>query len=184
MIIKSFLPEFKELFFVNQTEWFLEELFLFFRTGNFPDEIKKDWEKRPGGGLCIFGKEQYEVQLWSTIGKIPPEKENKYIFYSREKGERLFSHLSEGHVTSYESQNIEKKEFGGAIFAKGKRFSFSGAPEVRDRADSILMLSLAVKSEQLHLQEAIRISKEILKTDNFQNFCEFLDGKYQKIFPS
>lgn len=184
VIIKSLFPKQQEKFILDKTYFLFKELVLFFQTGNFPNEIKKDWENRTGGGLCMFGRGKYDVVLWAEVGFVPPEKENKYLFFSREKGERLFSHLSEGHLTSHESQNLEKNEFGGAIFTNGdKRYSFSGLPEVKYRGDSVLMLTLAIVMQDIHYLEALKISKDILKTDNFQNFCQFINERHMGFFP-
>lgn len=182
MIIRSSYQKSKINLILEKANFLFENLVLFFQTSNFPDETKKDWEEKKGGFLCIFGEKQYFVELWTEVGFVSLSKENKYMFYSREKGERLFSHLQDGHLTSYESQNVEKNEFGGAIFVDGKRYSFSGLPEVKYRGDSILMLSLAISLERLDYPEALRISKDILKTDNFQNFCQFLNERHVGFF--
>ncbi|TSD03329.1 MAG: hypothetical protein Athens071416_10 [Parcubacteria group bacterium Athens0714_16] len=183
MIIKSLYSKHEETFILERAYFLLKELVLFFQNGNFSDEIKKDWENRAGGYLCIFGEKQYDVQLWAEIGIIRPEKENKYIFYSREKGERLFVHLPEGHVTSFESQREEKNEFGGAIFARPamRRYSFSGLPE-RDRGDSILMLALAILQSHISHDDAVEISREILETENFFLFSRFIENKRPYFF--
>lgn len=184
MIIKSVFPDILESKILEKTRFLLKELVLFFQTNNFSEEIKKDWRNRTGGGLCIFGEKQFEIKLWATVGLVLQDKENKYIFYSREKGERLFFHLPEGHVTSHQSADEWKNEFGGAIFVKSVkwRYSFSGLPEERDRGDSILMLALAILQSHISCDDAIEISREILKTENFFLFSRFIEKRHPLFF--
>ncbi|MCB9336296.1 MAG: hypothetical protein H6586_09110 [Flavobacteriales bacterium] len=73
------------------------------------------------------------------IGQPPAEKVKRFLTLSQEKVERLSLHIvSDKHVSSYQSRNPDKGQWGGAIVASDYEnqliLSFSGLPEKLDEA--------------------------------------------------
>jgi hypothetical protein len=68
------------------------------------------------------------------IGTVPPDKEDKYRNFSREKCIRLSGYPD--HVCSMQSRNPELDRYGGAIKVRGGFVGISGLPETYDEIGS------------------------------------------------
>lgn len=88
------------------------------------------------------------------IGELPAEKFERYYTFSEEKARRLHKNLEIGHVSSFQSRNPEKDQWGGAISAGDYILSFSGMPEI---VDEIMMLLLAIELGLLKYEDALMI---------------------------
>lgn len=103
---------------------------------------------RQGGYFTLRDGTTNDILFAIKVGSVPPEKRMKYYHLSLEKGDRLFKtqRRHERHVTSSESRNPEKNQYGGAIITVERKppyiLSFSGLTE---DADEALMASVAIK---------------------------------------
>jgi len=114
-------------------------------------------QERRGGYFSVFSANDGVLILRTLIGEpSPPENEERYYTFSKEKGERLYMLLHIGHLGSYQSRDPEKNRWGGAIWARKFIFSFSGLPELADEA---LMLVLAIANQDIFLHEAREIAE-------------------------
>lgn len=109
-----------------------------------------DFRKRYGGYLCIINKKTGKIIKTVLIGAIPIQKAKRCSTLAQEKARRVFSHLYEGHCTSYESRNHDADQWGGAIVTENLILAFSGYPE---DGDTLICLSTAhaigdIKKEQ------------------------------------
>ncbi len=108
---------------------------------------KEALDDKAGGYFTIQYLDELNTVISKKVGKIPPEKIDKYSCLSKEKPSRLKRNLSLGHMTSYESRNPDAEIFittgivepwghwGGAVLISKKFiFSFSGFPELVDEA--------------------------------------------------
>lgn len=93
-----------------------------------------DVADKRGGYLSIFNNNLGKIELVSVVGE--PESSNcgKYLHLSIEKSTRLFNHIEDGHLTSYESQSDGLNSFPGAVFIYTPIISFSGLPALIDEA--------------------------------------------------
>ncbi|MBI2013324.1 MAG: hypothetical protein HYS87_00600 [Candidatus Colwellbacteria bacterium] len=104
--------------------------------------LPPDEKHRSGGYFCLrpLGLECAPVVV-SQIGTITdPVKARKYFELAQEKANRLDAHIKTmGHKSSWQSRDPAKNQWGGAIFANGWIFSFSGLPELADEAAMVLV---------------------------------------------
>jgi len=97
------------------------------------------------GFLTLMDGVTGKILFTIPFGEIPENKWEQYFTLSQEKATRLFeTGLPLGHTTSYESRDISKDQYGGAIYVDLHStvviLSFSGMPEL---IDEIMMLALA-----------------------------------------
>jgi hypothetical protein len=111
---------------------------------------------KKGGYLTIRDKADGEVLLTIRIGDFPHQKAKKYFDLSLEKGERLYQHLAQGHVSSYQSRDEEKQRYGGAVVANGFIVSFSGLTE---KMDELAALALSEFSRWITEDQANEIAR-------------------------
>jgi hypothetical protein len=111
---------------------------------------------KKGGYLTIRDRADGEILLVVRIGDFPHQKANKYLRLSLEKGERLYHHQAQGHVSSYQSRDEAKGRYGGAIIANGLIVSFSGLPE---KMDELAVLALAKFLRWITNDQANEIAK-------------------------
>lgn len=81
-------------------------------------------ERRTGGYLTVMDGKKGQIIMVLSIGKIPVEKQDKYLTCSVEKAFRLFEHPE--HKTSWESRDDENMQYPGAIRGIEGIYSFSG----------------------------------------------------------
>ena len=113
------------------------KLLVFFREHK--DAYPDFFEKR-GGFLCIMDKKTGAIVGTFLVGSVPVEKAARYLALAPEKATRLFVHINDGHLTSYESRNPDADQWGGAIVGERFIYSFSGYPE---DGDSFIVTSTA-----------------------------------------
>ncbi|MFA6340729.1 MAG: hypothetical protein WCX27_00610 [Candidatus Paceibacterota bacterium] len=115
----------------------------------FPKEREKAC-----GYLTVRDGETGAVILVRRIGHIPGGKEEKYLRFSLEKGERLFKNRD--HNSSWQSRDDKKEHYGGAIrVVRGIPLSFSGLSE---HGDETILLVPSVMLNLLTAKEAKWIS--------------------------
>lgn len=134
----------------------VKKLSYFFK--NSDERFKNFWGKR-GGFFCLMDKKTGEILLLCLIGQVPFEKIERYRSLAQEKATRLFSHLTEGHLTSYESRDPVNDKWGGAIVGDKYIHSFSGFPE---DGDSFIVSMSAYRMQDIskrRMRFIIRISK-------------------------
>jgi len=105
------------------------------------------------GSLFTTLGAQQKVPL-STIlfGEVPMEKAVNYRHHAQEKGCRLGDNLSLGHVSSYQSADIEGKDtYPGAILAGDYILSGSGLYWKRDE---VITLTLGLDLKILTMDKA------------------------------
>ncbi len=97
-----------------------------------------DFPKEKSGGYCVI-KSRYDGRtlLVFQVGDVPLDKVEKYFSIANEKADRLITHKSEGHWSSWQSRDGVSK-WGGAVLVPDFIFSFSGLPELADEAVMLL----------------------------------------------
>lgn len=105
-------------------------------------------EDRTGGYFCISHLADNALLLLIRLGTPLIKWEEFNISRTLEKSRRLFLNIKDGHLTSFESENHQRLEFGGAIKTKDFIFSFHGLPILGNEA---LMLALAKRLNQIDL---------------------------------
>lgn len=113
-----------------------------------------NFQKKYGGFLCIMDRKKGKIIKTVLIGAVPAGKAARYESLAKEKAKRLFSHLNEGHLTSYESRDPEADKWGGAILTENLILSFSGFPE---DGDSFICLSTAHTLRDIKKEDEKRI---------------------------
>jgi hypothetical protein len=109
------------------------------RKGLYAALLKKDTSKT---------KNSRKETRVKRIGYIPKEKQNEKLEYAIEKVSRLFfRNMTETgsniELSSFESENVEKKQFGGGITCKDYYMSVSGFPPHLDQK-FVLLVALCV----------------------------------------
>jgi hypothetical protein len=102
---------------------------------SFPTDEDNRNDRNPGGYLTILDKTSGQVLISLQLTNdqsLSAEEAESYRGYSLEKAQRLFRHLQDGHLTSYESRDLENHRYGGAIAVDAFIVSFSGLPEKWD----------------------------------------------------
>ena len=99
--------------------------------------------ERTGGYLAVLERSNNMILLLTEIGSCPLDM-SESINIVQEKAHRLFDHLDEGHISSWQSRDVENQMYGGAITApndssgikKGREIigAFSGLVEHGDEA--------------------------------------------------
>jgi hypothetical protein len=95
-------------------------------------------QERNYGYFTVRSRQSGQVIFILRIGKCPPERAEKCLALSQEKGRRLFE--TKELISSWQSRDPEQERWGGAIVTEEYILSFSGLPE---RADEALMLRFA-----------------------------------------
>lgn len=95
-------------------------------------------DDRKGGYLVIADARTGMPIISLMVGQIPKEKYQKYFAFAHEKARRLFeSHQKDASiVSSWQTRNPDKDQWGGAVLCKRWIVSFSGLPELVDEAFS------------------------------------------------
>jgi hypothetical protein len=111
-----------------------------------PDNPKPE---NTGAYLILFSKTSGQELIVIPLGTFPiPEKAEAIYTFSNEKALRLFSNaISNGHISSYQSRDVDNKKYAGAITApqdspcEGRNLigSISGLPELGDEAVALLI---------------------------------------------
>lgn len=104
----------------------------------FLGSLQKGYKGRTGGVISVRDGVTGRCLACSVIGNPPMEKVDKYFDLSFEKGKRLFE--NKDHLTSHESRDESKEQYGGAIVGDEVIVSFSGFPEKADSLFSLLVL--------------------------------------------
>lgn len=128
-------------------------------------------EGRTGGYFCMMCRRPPNTtpEFIMRVGTIPKEeKAGKYFRLAQEKAARLRDHLGEGHVSSWQSRNPDKDEWGGAIATRNFIFSFSGFPE---EADEAIMLLAAISVLELSPEDADEIAR-VSANNIFRRFVD------------
>lgn len=127
------------------------------------------------GYFTIRRKKDGRILLIAQIGECPDIiKAEKYRKFSIEKGQRLHNwNKHQGHLSSWQSRNEEKKRYAGAIVAYDFILSFSGLPELGDEA---VMMLLAFFLNWANYNDIVTITKI---SNN-----PFLDKLYNAVFHS
>ena len=114
-------------------------------------------EKNQGGGiLCVAGPKTGLTILLSIFGCLNATDHGEYMLFAQEKAVRLARNITD--FSSFQTRNLktEPKKYGGAVRGRNFIFSFSGFTEEQDEA---AMLALAVKLEEIDLEQARRIAE-------------------------
>ncbi|MFZ2150477.1 MAG: hypothetical protein WAZ12_02810 [Candidatus Absconditicoccaceae bacterium] len=142
----------------------------------FIEKVGKDsLEGKTGGYFSIRYLDDHDTVVSKKIGKIDPEKKEKYQCLAPEKSLRLKKNLRNGHLTSYESRNTAGNvcvgqenriepwgHWGGAVYiSKYFIFSFSGFPELLDEA---FVCFLGMRSGSMSRNQFLEVKKR--RTDN------------------
>lgn len=104
----------------------------------FLNSLGMGYTRRSGGAISVRDGVTGTCLACSVIGNPPSEKMGKYFDLSLEKGKRLFEYKD--HLTSHESRNTRKEQYGGAIIGDDVIVSFSGFPEKADSLFSLVVL--------------------------------------------
>lgn len=116
----------------------------------FPDD------RIPAGFLTVRLTGYKCDMLHVMLGDPPSGKVEKYSRLSREKAARLASHLTKGHVSSWQSRSLDDELYGGAVRTSVCIISFSGLPE---EADEALGTELAIQLGWMNMFAALEIGK-------------------------
>lgn len=99
--------------------------------------------KTEGGYMTVYDMNKKAIVNIQMIGNPVPEKILKFLEFSQEKVRRLDRNFwNHGHETSWDSRNIEKLQYPGAVKVGHLILSFSGIPALADEA---LMMAVASK---------------------------------------
>lgn len=100
--------------------------------------------ERAGGYIHVREKESRKPILIAEVGYCRSELASRCFELCQEKANRLISHSSEGHISSWQSRDSNNRKYGGAIVAPsdskgyviGRNLvgSFSGFTEHGDEA--------------------------------------------------
>lgn len=127
---------------------------------------------KTGGYLTIIDVKTETLTLVIKIGTGSSDMCRRWLTNSQEKAWRLLeNHSKLGHVTSAESQNEKKSQYGGAIFTSNTIFSFSGfKPDDDETFSTLLAKTLGVaKQKDLVAINAVRASNQSIK--KFPQLC-------------
>lgn len=117
-------------------------------------------EERRGGYLTVEARYDITLLRPNLIGEVADGKDARCAELCVEKVARLFSHLDEGHRSSWESRDPENGKWGGAVPGSDGNHvmgvGFSGLPELADEAISLIV---CVKVGYLTLEQAIEIAQ-------------------------
>lgn len=114
---------------------------LFALAREIPAYIKKCNEALPaedhrfGGYLCVYHSTQLPGQpplLIMSIGDPPAEKISRYFELCQEKAARLLANPTD--LSSWQSRDVEKCQYGGGIRTRDHVLAFSGHIEKADEA--------------------------------------------------
>ncbi|MFA6476106.1 MAG: hypothetical protein WCV68_01675 [Candidatus Paceibacterota bacterium] len=92
-------------------------------------------QRRYGGYLSVFAADQDQSEpplAVIRVGDPTKEKMGKYYDLCLEKGRRLLAHP--GHLSSWQSRNVAKEQYGGAMCTPDFVLGFSGHTELGDEA--------------------------------------------------
>lgn len=85
------------------------------------------------GGYIFIQDTDSDYHGHHSVGTPDPDRKEKFIFFSKEKAERLTSNPD--HRFSTETKDDKKEQYSGAVRDLfGKTFSFSGLPQNTDEA--------------------------------------------------
>lgn len=118
-------------------------------------------EHHRGGVLTIRSRKTGKIRSIWIIGNPPADRLVKYAKFSKEKGLRLNWMLHKGtpgqqlHLSSWQSRNPDRNQWGGAILTKDDIVSFSGMPEL---TDEVLLLVACVALRAISTRRADRIA--------------------------
>ena len=92
---------------------------------------------RYGCVVIIVDADSGDIMYVDAIGKLIQGSSayTKYLYHASEKANRLFEHLSDGHITSAESADMETN-FPGAVLCGKRIISASGQDMWLDEAIS------------------------------------------------
>ena len=105
---------------------------------------------RTGGCLAIIkdGKMVMVIEL----GVTRPEKTDKYFRLCQEKAKRLSAHSGDGHISSWQSRNVQENKYGGGVTVpsdsggvkagQGMVGAMSGLVEHGDEAITLVIWSI------------------------------------------
>lgn len=118
---------------------------------------EENWGNRTGGYFCLADRETGRPIFLSLVGVVATEKMEKYLRLAQEKARRLsqVSRAETFHLSSWESRELSKERYGGAIVAGDLIFSFSGLPEL---GDEVVMLNAAMACRKLDVETARKIA--------------------------
>jgi hypothetical protein len=120
-------------------------------SGRYDELVKAG---KAGGYYSQTSREYGVCTLLLPSGPIPGDKVEGRRDFSLEKGFRLWTHLGQGHCTSFQSRDPTNNKWGGAVAGFESLHSFSGCPEELDQVYSCLM---AVRFDDMSFEEAGRL---------------------------
>lgn len=113
-------------------------------------------QKRSKTGKSVFIQKEIKI---ITLGNLAEEKVAEKTTFAVEKIRRLiysqkYNKKSGGDISSFESENVSEKKFGGAIRTNNYFMSASGFPP---HLDQKLLLELALMVNELSFYSAAKI---------------------------
>ena len=127
-----------------------------------------NWVGRTGGYLCVANAVNGLPLLIARIGADDFENHWAHLDACREKCSRLARCKS--HITSWQSRNLSKKKFGGAVRAGNLIFSFSGLSEI---GDEIFSLALAMQLGHVDIEFCNKVAA-LSGNPSWNGFLSFL----------
>ncbi len=134
-------------------------------TFAMPDPVRIPDARGKGGYLCVASLDGYILGILG-LGKISKLKADKYFGLCQEKAKRLAANPD--HLSSWQTRDESKNQFGGAIRTNYVILSFSGFPELLDEA---YVLHLAG-----HCRYKMRV--EFLAEDNHVKILQLNNNSY------
>ena len=98
--------------------------------------LSMNLSQRKGGYLTILDAKTGGILAVALIGEIAQKNLLKYFNFSLEKAQRVYT---EEISSSYQSRNLRKGKWAGAIRGKEYIYSFSGNTEENDEAICLML---------------------------------------------
>jgi len=124
--------------------------------------------ERTGGYISVLEKAGHKMLLVTELGVCPPEMLQCFDVV-QEKVQRLYVYLDKGHVSSWQSRDVENWKYGGGITApddstgvkKGREIigAVSGLVEHGDEAVTIIIWMVCRWLSYVDAQKIINISE-------------------------
>jgi hypothetical protein len=116
------------------------------RFVELPDNPRLD---RKGGYFAVMSATQGRMLCINELGEAFLDNAPLYFAFCQEKVLRLFAHLNKGHISSWQSRDLEKEMYGGGIIKPlehrghlintGLIGAISGLPEHGDEAVTMMI---------------------------------------------
>lgn len=133
-------------------------------SGHLPNEKK-------GCYLSIVDPNtQHPVLQGCLIGRVPADRSIDYRRFSLEKPLRILDHPD--HVTSWQSRDFDKKEYGGGARSPHWAYGCSGLPE---KDDELLILALIYYLSEMSEDEVMSAATHSDNANKLEYLLEFVD---------